>query len=91
MMCDEVSDMSIEEALAALLLLLLDGAKRFGKEYTESIKCKVTYWIETNHRFYGLLEAVSSWESCVIEYYTEENRSTREKSRVFIYVQSSPY
>jgi len=45
------------------LLLLLDGAKRFGKEYTESIKCKVTYWIETNHRFYGLLEAVSSWES----------------------------
>lgn len=63
MMCDEVSDMSIEEALAALLLLLLDGAKRFGKEYTESIKCKVTYWIETNHRFYGLLEAVSSWES----------------------------
>lgn len=63
MMCDEVSDMSIEEAIASLLLLLLDGAKRFGKEYTELIKCKVTYWIETIHRFYGLLEAISSWES----------------------------
>lgn len=44
MMCDEVSDMSIEEALVTLLLLLLDGAKRFGKEYTELIKFKVTYW-----------------------------------------------
>lgn len=62
-MCDEVSDMSIEEALASLLRLLLEGAKRFGKKYTELIKCKVTYWIETIHRFYGLLEAVSSWRS----------------------------
>lgn len=26
-------------------------------------KCKVTYWIGTIHRFYGLLETVSSWES----------------------------
>lgn len=63
MMCDEVSDMSIMEALASLLLLLRDGTKQFGKEYTESIKCKVTYWIGTNHRFYELLETVSSWES----------------------------
>lgn len=63
MMCDEVSEMSIEDALVSLLLLLLDGAKRFGKEYTESIKCKVTCWIGTIHRFYGLLETVSSWES----------------------------
>ena len=63
MMCDEVSDMSIMEALASLLLLLLNGAKQFGKEYTESIKCKVTYCIGTIHRFYGLLETVFSWES----------------------------
>lgn len=63
MMCDEVSDMSIMEALASLLFLLLNGAKQFGKEYTESIKCKVTYCIGTIHRFYGLLETVFSWES----------------------------
>ena len=52
-MCDEVSDMSIMEALASLLFLLLNGAKQFGKEYTESIKCKVTIALEQFIDFMG--------------------------------------
>lgn len=36
-------------------IVIIEGGKRDSY--------KVTYWIETIHRFYGLLEAVSSWES----------------------------
>ena len=63
LLCDEVRDMTYEEAIKELLLLIWDGAKTFGNRITKMIESKVTEWVESQHRFYGLLEVFLNWES----------------------------
>lgn len=55
--------MTYEEAIKELLLLIWDGAKTFGDRITKMIESKVTEWVESQHRFYGLLEVFLNWES----------------------------
>ena len=63
MMCDEVRNMTISEALAQLLALLLDTVSQFGEQISELLKETLRNWIESQSTFCGLLRPISKWES----------------------------
>ena len=63
MTCDEVQDVTYEEAIRTLLALILDGAKCVMPKCIEMIKSKVIEWIESQSRFCGLLSFILRWES----------------------------
>ncbi len=63
LMCDEVADMTVSEALSQLFMLLRDELNRFGEQCINLLVSKVTNWIKSQHRFYGLLNMISGWES----------------------------
>lgn len=63
LMCDEVRNMTVEEALAQLFALLLDTVSQFGEKISELLKEKLTNWIESQRTLYGLLHLISKWES----------------------------
>lgn len=63
MTCDEVQDVTYEEAIRTLLALILDGAKCVTPKCIEMIKSKVIEWIESQNRFCGLLSFILKLES----------------------------
>ncbi len=65
MLCDEVQDMTYEKSIKELLCMIKAGAESlgFGLEIIELIKSKVIEWIQSQHRFYGLLSLALEWES----------------------------
>ena len=63
MVCAEVQDVIYEEAIMTLLKLILTGAKHINTKCIEMIKSKVIEWIDSQHRFGGLLSYVLRWES----------------------------
>ena len=65
MLCDEVQDMTYEKSIKELLCMIKAGAESLGLglEIIELIKSKVIEWIQSQHRFYGLLSFALEWES----------------------------
>ena len=63
MMCDEVRNMTVSEALAQLLAVLLDAVSQFGEQISELLKETLSNWIESQSTFCGLLRPISEWES----------------------------
>ena len=63
LLCDDVQDMELTNALQSLMTLFVDMASGFSAAVTELIKSQVSNWIATQARFIRDMFSNLCWES----------------------------
>lgn len=63
MLCDDIQDMDITNALQSLMTLFVDIVKTFSAQITEMIKNQVTNWIASQATFVQAMFGDLCWES----------------------------
>ena len=63
LLCDDVQDMELTDALQSLMTLFVDMASGFSAAVTELIKSQVSNWIATQARFIRDMFSNLCWES----------------------------
>ena len=62
-LCEDVQDMELAEALQSLMALFVEIINGIGKENTETIKSKVSYWVASQSPYVRALLPDLRWES----------------------------